>query len=122
MRTLFVHRGWRGRFASSGRFRLRTFAERSVEHLKHWAVVYAAMAAIALWFHAHYGFGLNASPTISACVLAVASPALATFCPASDVMRERFEPSAMSCPAAALIAERFCPALVPLIAPHSAPL
>ena len=53
MRTLFVHRGWRGRFASSGKVRLRTFAERSVEHLKHWAFVYVAIAAIALWFHAH---------------------------------------------------------------------
>ena len=59
MRTLFLHRSWRDRFASSGRFRLRTFAERSVEHLKHWAVVYVAIAAIALWFHAHYGFGLE---------------------------------------------------------------
>jgi conjugal transfer pilin signal peptidase TrbI len=64
MRTLFVHRGWRGRCASSGKVRLRTFAERSVEHLKHWAFVYVAIAAIALWFHAHYGFGLNASPSL----------------------------------------------------------
>ncbi|HQP68266.1 MAG TPA: hypothetical protein PK072_16625, partial [Quisquiliibacterium sp.] len=60
MRTLFVHRGWRGRFASSGKVRLRTFAERSVEHLKRWALVYLAVAAVALWFHAHYGFVLNA--------------------------------------------------------------
>ena len=52
MRTLFLHRRWRDRFASSGRFRLRTFAERSVEHLKRWAFVYVAIAAIALWFHA----------------------------------------------------------------------
>ena len=64
MRTLFLNRRWRDRFASSGRFRLRTFAERSVEHLKHWAFVDVAIAAIALWFHAHYGFGLNASPSL----------------------------------------------------------
>jgi type-F conjugative transfer system protein TraW len=64
MRTLFLHRRWRDRFASSGRLRLRTFAERSVEHLKRWALVYVAIAAIALWFHAHYGFGLNASPSL----------------------------------------------------------
>lgn len=64
MRTLFLNRRWRDRLSSSGRIRLRTFAERSVEHLKHWAVVYVAVAAIALWFHAHYGFGLNASPSL----------------------------------------------------------
>ena len=64
MRTLFLHRSWHDRFASSGRVRLRTFAERSVEHLKHWAVVYVAVVAIAFWFHAHYGFGLNVSPSL----------------------------------------------------------
>ena len=26
--------------------------------------VYVAVAAIAFWFHAHYGFGLNASPSL----------------------------------------------------------
>ncbi|MCK7468916.1 MAG: hypothetical protein MZU91_12860 [Desulfosudis oleivorans] len=42
MRTLFLHRSWRDRLASSGRCRLRTFAERSVDHLKRWAFVYVA--------------------------------------------------------------------------------
>ena len=64
MRTLFLYRNWPGRLASTGRFPLRTFAERSAEHLKRWTLVYVGLAAIALWFHAHYGFGLNASPSL----------------------------------------------------------
>jgi conjugal transfer pilin signal peptidase TrbI len=43
---------------------LRVFAERSAAHLKRWALVYVGLAALALWFHAHYAFGLNASPSL----------------------------------------------------------
>jgi conjugal transfer pilin signal peptidase TrbI len=64
VRTLFLHRRWRDRTATFGQSRLSAFAGRSAEHLKHWALLYVALVVIALWFHAHYGFGLNASPSL----------------------------------------------------------
>ena len=64
MRNLFLHRSWPDGFASTGRLRLRMFAERSAAHLKSWALVYVGLVVIALWFHAHYAFGLNASPSL----------------------------------------------------------
>ncbi len=64
MRTLFLNRSWRDRFASSGRLRLRSFTELTAVHLRRWALAYVLLAAIAFWFHAHYGFGLNASPSL----------------------------------------------------------
>jgi conjugal transfer pilin signal peptidase TrbI len=64
MRTLFLHRNWPGYLAETRRFPLRTFAERSAEHLKRWALLYVGLVAIAFWFHAHYRFGLNASPSL----------------------------------------------------------
>ena len=64
MRTLFLHRHRHDGLAPSGRLRLRIFAERSAAHLKRWALVYVGVAALALWFHAHYAFGLNASPSL----------------------------------------------------------
>jgi conjugal transfer pilin signal peptidase TrbI len=64
MRTLFLHRHRHDGPVPSGRLRLRTFAERSAAHLKRWALVYVGLAALALWFHAHYAFGLNASPSL----------------------------------------------------------
>jgi conjugal transfer pilin signal peptidase TrbI len=64
MRTLLLHRNWPGCSATTGRFRLRTFAARSADHVKRWTLAYAGLAAFALWFQAHYGFGLNASPSL----------------------------------------------------------
>jgi conjugal transfer pilin signal peptidase TrbI len=64
VRNLFLHRTRPDGFASTGRLRLRTFAERTAAHLKRWALVYLGFVAIALWFHAHYAFGLNASPSL----------------------------------------------------------
>ena len=64
MRNLFPHRSWPGGFASTGRFQLRTFSARLVAHVKHWTLVYVGLAAIAFWFHAHYAFGLNGSPSL----------------------------------------------------------
>ena len=63
MRTLFLHRHRHG-LALSGRLKLRIFAERSATHLKRWALVYVGLAALALWFHVHSAFGLNASPSL----------------------------------------------------------
>ena len=64
MRTLFLHRHRHDAPAPSGRMRLRIFAERSAAHLKRWALVYVGLAALTLWFHVHYAFGLNASPSL----------------------------------------------------------
>lgn len=64
MRTLFLHRHRPDAPAPSGRMRLRIFAERSAAHLKRWALVYVGLAALAIWFHVHYAFGLNASPSL----------------------------------------------------------
>jgi conjugal transfer pilin signal peptidase TrbI len=64
MRTLFLHRHRHDGLAPSRRLRLRIFAEHSAAHLKRWALVYVGIAALALWFHAHYAFGLNASPSL----------------------------------------------------------
>lgn len=64
MRTLFLHRHRHDALAPSARLKLRIFAERSAAHLKRWALVYVGLAAIAVWFHAHYAFGLNASPSL----------------------------------------------------------
>jgi conjugal transfer pilin signal peptidase TrbI len=64
MRTLLLHRNWPGRFAATGRFQFRNFAERSTEHVKRWTLLYVGLTAIALWFHAHHGFGLNTSPSL----------------------------------------------------------
>lgn len=64
MRTLFLHRHRHDSLAPSGRLRLRIFAERSAAHLKRWGLVYVGLAALALWFHVHYAFGLNASPSL----------------------------------------------------------
>lgn len=64
MRTLFLHRHRHDALAPNARLKLRLFAERSAAHLKRWALVYVGLAAVALWFHAHYAFGLNASPSL----------------------------------------------------------
>ena len=64
MRTLFLQRKWPGRAFPVERLRLRTFAERTAVHLRRWARAYVGLAAITLWFHAHYAFGLNASPSL----------------------------------------------------------
>jgi conjugal transfer pilin signal peptidase TrbI len=64
MRILFRKRTWRDRLTSSGRFQLHTFAVPTAAHLKRWALLYVTAGAFALWFHAHYAFGLNASPSL----------------------------------------------------------
>jgi len=64
MRTIFLHRKWPGRSFPAERLRLRTFAERTAVHLRRWVLAYVLLAATALWFHAHYAFGLNASPSL----------------------------------------------------------
>ena len=64
MRTLFLHRHRHDTLAPSGRMGLRIFAKRSVAHLKRWGLVYVGFAVLALWFHVHYAFGLNASPSL----------------------------------------------------------
>ena len=64
MRHLFLHRRWTGRLVSSGPFQPEAFAHRLATHLKRWVVLYLVFAALALWFHAHYAFGLNASPSL----------------------------------------------------------
>ncbi len=63
MRTLFLHHR-DDRFESGARVRLRPFAMRSIGHLKRWRFVYLAIAAAALWFHARYTLGVNASPSL----------------------------------------------------------
>jgi conjugal transfer pilin signal peptidase TrbI len=64
MRTLFLHGRRHDSLATSGRLKLRIFAECSAAHLKRWALVYVGLAALALWLQAHYAIGLNASPSL----------------------------------------------------------
>jgi hypothetical protein len=65
MRTLFLNRRWRDRFASSGRLpaaHVRRALGRTPASAGPSST--SLIAAIALWFHANYGFGLNASPSL----------------------------------------------------------
>lgn len=54
MRYLFVDPRWNWMI----------FRSRLDQHLRHWAVLYLALAAAGAWFHAHYAVGLNASPSL----------------------------------------------------------
>jgi conjugal transfer pilin signal peptidase TrbI len=64
MRTLLIYPRWTGRLRSSGPFQPDAFARRLRTHLQRWAVLYLVCAAGAIFFHAHYAFGLNATPSL----------------------------------------------------------
>ncbi len=58
MRYLFLHHPFIDRFDRD------SFRERLARHLRRWGIAYLLLIVIAAVFQAHYGFGLNASPSL----------------------------------------------------------
>lgn len=58
MRNLFLHHPF------IDRFDLDSFRVRLANHLRNWGIAYLLLIAVAAIFQAHYGFGLNASPSL----------------------------------------------------------
>ena len=58
MRYLFLRSRLLAQFDREG-FRLKLKA-----HLRRWGVAYLLLILAAAWFHAHFAFGLNASPSL----------------------------------------------------------
>ncbi len=58
MRNLFLHHPF------IDRFDLDSFRVRLANHLRNWGIAYLLLIVAAVIFQAHYGFGLNASPSL----------------------------------------------------------
>jgi len=58
MRYLFLHHPFIDRFDRE------SFRERLAKHLRRWRIAYLLLIVAAAVFQAHYGFGLNASPSL----------------------------------------------------------
>lgn len=58
MRYLFVHRPFVDRFDRDA------FGERLSRHIRRWGLAYLLLLIAATLFHANFGFGLNASPSL----------------------------------------------------------
>ena len=58
MRNLFLHHPFIDRFDRD------SFRVRLAKHLRNWGVAYLLLIVGAALFQAHYGFGLNASPSL----------------------------------------------------------
>lgn len=58
MRNLFLHHPF------IDRFDLDSFRVRLANHLRNWGIAYLLLIVAAAVFQAHYGFGLNASPSL----------------------------------------------------------
>lgn len=58
MRNLFLHHPFIDRFDRDA------FRVRLAKHLRNWGIAYLLLIVAAAVFQAHYGFGLNASPSL----------------------------------------------------------